>query len=82
MSHINDFFQGVSASFEWIKAKIGTVLLVVFIIGMFAGRHFALNDFSIYFYLAPILAIPIMWRDLDEGAFALAVFFAIAWLLQ
>ena len=73
MTVVANFFSGVIKSIPMLIAKVGTILLLIFTIGMFAGYSIALISITPLVFLIPVLAMVIMWYELDEGVLVLFI---------
>ena len=71
MTVVANFFNRLVKAIPVILLKIGTVLLLIFTVGMIAGYAIATMNVTPVIFLIPILAMLIMWYKLDEGAFVL-----------
>lgn len=63
-----------------LLAKIGSVLLFIFTVGMLLGYFFAVQGYNYFVLLIPFVSIAVMWHKLDEGAFVFIVLMVIALL--
>lgn len=73
MSHVENFFGRVIQSIPVLATKIGTVLLFIFTVGLFAGYYISSSGTSPALFLIPVAAMFIMWYKLDEGVFVLVL---------
>ena len=73
MTVVANFFSNILKSIPILLAKIGTVLLLLFTIGMGAGYAVAIFGISPFIFLIPIAAMFIMWYRLDEGVVFLII---------
>jgi len=73
MAIVANFFSNVIKAIPVLIAKVGTVLLLIFTVGMAAGYFMAVGGFSPVVFLVPVLAMLVMWYRLDEGVFALVL---------
>ena len=71
MTIVANFFNRIVKAIPVILLKIGTVLLLIFTVGMLAGYAVATMNITPVIFLIPIVAMLIMWYKLDEGAFVL-----------
>jgi len=78
MSYVLDIASGMTKNLPVLLAKFGTVLLIIFTIGLFAGYFFATAGYNYFILLVPIASIVVMWQKLDEGALVLIALLAIA----
>jgi hypothetical protein len=69
--HVASFFNGIFKAIPVLLVKAGTVLLLIFTIGMFSGYFIATLGLSPLIFLIPVVAMIIMWYKLDEGVFFL-----------
>ena len=71
MTFVANFFGNILKAIPVLIAKVGTVLLLIFTLGMGIGYVLALGGFSPLLFLIPIVAMVVMWYKLDEGVFFL-----------
>ena len=71
MTVVANFFNRLVKAIPVILLKIGTVLLLIFTVGMLAGYAVATMNITPVIFLIPIVAMLIMWYKLDEGVFIL-----------
>ena len=71
MSYVEDFFSRIVKAIPVLVNKIGTVLLFIFTVGLFAGFFLATSSLSPLLLLIPVAAMIVMWYKLDEGFFVL-----------
>ncbi len=65
------FFSKILNTIPILAAKIGTMLVLIFVLGMAAGYFISTAGMTPTLFLIPILAMFIMWYKLDEGVFIL-----------
>jgi hypothetical protein len=53
--------------------KVGTILLLIFTIGLFSGYFISLFSIHPVVLLIPVVAMFVMWYRLDEGVAVLAL---------
>jgi len=70
----------ITSSIPAILAKLGSVMLLVFAAGMFAGYWFAQTGYSTIVLFIPLISILVMWQKLDEGAITFIGLIAVALL--
>ncbi len=73
MTVVANFFNRIVKAIPVILLKIGTVLLLIFTVGMLAGYAVATMNITPVIFLIPIVAMLIMWYRLDEGVFVLVL---------
>lgn len=71
MTVVANFFSKVIKAIPVLVAKVGTVLLLIFTIGMVAGYALALGAVTPAIFLVPLAAMAVMWYRLDEGVLIL-----------
>jgi len=71
MTVIANFFNNLVKAIPVLVAKVGTILLLIFTLGLFGGYAVALTGITPFIFLIPIVAMLIMWYKLDEGVFVL-----------
>jgi hypothetical protein len=71
MSVVANFFSNILKAIPVLIVKVGTVLLLIFTVGMAVGYLFAVMGTAPIIFLIPLLAMVIMWYKLDEGVFVL-----------
>jgi hypothetical protein len=71
MTVVANFFNRLAKALPVLILKIGTFLLLIFTVGMFAGYAIAVMNITPIIFLIPIVAMLIMWYKLDEGVFIL-----------
>ena len=77
MSHrVASFFDKIIKAIPIILSKIGTILLLIFTVGMVAGYFVFAMGLTPMIFLIPIVAMFVMWYRLDEGVLLL-VFLAL-----
>ena len=68
MAHrVASFFDKIIKAIPIILAKIGTILMLIFVLGMIAGYLVFAMGLTPAIFLIPILAMFVMWYRLDEG---------------
>ncbi|MFA4855389.1 MAG: hypothetical protein WC634_02245 [archaeon] len=77
MTVVANFFGKIIKAIPALVAKVGTVLLLIFTIGMVAGYALALGAITPAIFLIPIVAMAVMWYRLDEGVLILILLTAI-----
>ena len=70
---VANFVNKILKAIPVLMLKIGTFLLLLFTLGMFAGYAVAVMGITPIIFLIPIVAMVIMWYKLDEGVFALVL---------
>ena len=78
MSVVLNFINGIITQIPALLAKIGTVFLFIFTVGMFFGYFFATLGYSSFILVVPVLSMFVMWHKLDEGFLFFVVLMAIA----
>ena len=71
MTVVAKFLSNILKAIPVLVAKVGTILLLIFTVGMAAGYLFALTNVTPLVFLIPVVAMAIMWYKLDEGVFIL-----------
>lgn len=85
MTLVANFFNSVLKSIPVLIAKVGTILLLIFTVGMAAGYAVATISLTPLVFLIPVVAMLVMWYKLDEGVLVLliltilVVFFPEVW---
>ena len=64
---VASFFDKVVKAIPIILTKIGTILMLIFVVGMIAGYLVFVMGLTPAIFLIPILAMFVMWYRLDEG---------------
>jgi hypothetical protein len=77
MAYVYNFFKGILKSIPVILAKIGTMLLFIFTLGLFAGYLIAVLHISPLLLAVPVISMFVMWYRLDEGFLLLVILAAI-----
>ncbi|MCX6799240.1 MAG: hypothetical protein NTW59_04055 [Candidatus Diapherotrites archaeon] len=67
MGYVSNFVGGIIKAVPVVLAKIGTIILLIFTVGMFAGYLIASAGISPLLLLVPVIAMVVMWYKLDEG---------------
>jgi hypothetical protein len=80
MTVVANFFGKVVKAIPALVAKVGTVLLLIFTIGLVSGYALALGSITPAIFLIPIVAMAVMWYRLDEGVLILILLTAIIFL--
>jgi len=80
MTLVAKFFSKIAKAIPVLVAKVGTVLLLIFTIGMAAGYALALGAVTPLVFLIPVVAMAVMWYRLDEGVLILILLTAIIFL--
>ncbi len=80
MTLVYNLMKNIAKGIPVLLAKIGTVFLFLFTIGMFAGYFFATMGYSYFILLVPFVSMAVMWQKLDEGAMVFVALMAIAFL--
>ncbi len=78
MSFVVDTGKGIVNAVPVIIAKIGTVLLFIFSMGLITGYMIAFYHISPLFLFIPFVAMIVMWKKLDEGVLALIILIILA----
>jgi len=73
MTFVANFFNSIFKAIPVLLVKVGTILLLIFTVGMFAGYAVAVLSITLFIFLIPILAMLVMWYKLDEGVILLLV---------
>jgi len=73
MTIVANIFNNILKSIPILIAKVGTILLLIFTVGMVAGYALATMNVTPFVFLIPVAAMFIMWYKLDEGVFALLI---------
>jgi len=68
---VANIFSGVFKAIPVLLLKAGTMLLLLFTIGMFAGYSIATLNITPVIFLIPVIAMLVMWYKLDEGVLIL-----------
>ena len=72
MAHrVASFFDKILKAIPAILTKIGTILLLIFTVGMIAGYTVFAMSLSPLLFLIPVAAMAVMWYRLDEGVILL-----------
>ena len=77
MTVVANFFGKIVKAIPVLVAKVGTVLLLIFTIGMAAGYALALGAITPAVFLIPLITMAVMWYRLDEGVLILILLTAI-----
>jgi hypothetical protein len=78
MAVVYRLMGGIVKGIPVLLAKVGTILLFVFTLGMLAGYFFAVMGYNQLILLVPIVSMVVMWQKLDEGALAFIALMAMA----
>ncbi len=73
MAFVANFFSGIVKAIPLLLVKIGTFLLLIFTVGMFAGYVMATLHLSPLLLAIPVIAMFVMWYRLDEGILLLVL---------
>ena len=68
---VANFFDKIVKAIPILLTKIGTILLLIFTLGMIAGYLVFAMGLTPLIFLIPITAMVVMWYRLDEGVFLL-----------
>ncbi|MBN2067122.1 MAG: hypothetical protein JW744_01500 [Candidatus Diapherotrites archaeon] len=71
MAVVANFFGKVVKALPVLALKVGTILLLIFTLGLFSGYLVATMQVSPLVFLIPIVAMFVMWYKLDEGVLVL-----------
>ena len=77
MSFTYNFFKGILDGIPVIVRKIGAVLLFFFSMGMLFG-YFIVANVSPIILLFPVIAMIVMWHDLDQGILVFILLMVVA----
>lgn len=77
MAFVANLFNGIIKAIPSLVAKIGTVLLLIFTIGLVAGYAIAIAGITPFIFLIPVAAMFVMWYRLDEGVLVLIILTAL-----
>ena len=78
MALIYNTVRGIANSIPVLFAKIGSIFLAFYFIGMLSGYWFASIGYTPFVLLIPVAALAVMWQKLDEGVLVLIILMAIA----
>ncbi len=67
------FFDKVVKAVPILLAKLGTILMLIFTIGMVVGYLVFVMGLTPVIFLIPIVAMFVMWYRLDEGVLLLVL---------
>jgi len=73
MTIVANIFNNILKSIPILIAKVGTILLLIFTVGMAAGYALATMSITPFVFLIPVAAMFIMWYKLDEGVLVLLI---------
>ncbi len=68
---VANFFDKIVKAIPIILTKIGTILMLIFVVGMIAGYLVFAMGLTPAIFLIPIVAMFVMWYRLDEGVLLL-----------
>ncbi len=68
---VASFFDKIVKTIPIILTKIGTILMLIFVVGMIAGYLVFAMGATPAIFLIPIVAMFVMWYRLDEGVILL-----------
>ena len=68
---VASFFDNIIKSVPTILTKVGTILMLIFTVGMVAGYFVFSMGISPLIFIIPVVAMVIMWYKLDEGVLLL-----------
>lgn len=68
---VASFFDKIIKAIPVILTKVGTILMLIFTLGMVAGYLVFAMGITPIIFLIPIAAMVVMWYRLDEGVFLL-----------
>lgn len=71
MTVVANFFNRLVRAIPALVAKVGTILLLIFTVGMLAGYAMSVMGVTPFLFVIPIVAMFVMWYKLDEGVFLL-----------
>ena len=71
MTVVATFFNRLARAIPALVAKVGTILLLIFTVGMLAGYAMSIMGVTPFLFVIPIVAMFVMWYRLDEGVFLL-----------
>jgi len=71
MTLVANFFSKLIKAIPVLALKLGTILVLIFTIGMVAGYAILAANITPAVFIIPIIAMFIMWYKLDEGVFVL-----------
>ncbi len=71
MTVVANFFNRLAKAIPALVAKVGTILLLIFTVGMLAGYAMSVVGATPFLFAIPIVAMFVMWYRLDEGVFLL-----------
>ncbi|MFH1240141.1 MAG: hypothetical protein V1672_02895 [Candidatus Diapherotrites archaeon] len=80
MSLFYNFFKGIIDGIPVLLRKIGSVLIMFFFIGALFGYYLSMTQTSVFYFLLMGLAIPVMWRDLDQGILLFILVLILPWV--
>ncbi len=80
MGFVYRIASGMKRSIPALVAKVGSVFLLIFAVGMVVGFWFSSAGYPYFVLLIPIAGVAIMWQKLDEGLLVFIALMAIALL--
>jgi hypothetical protein len=73
MTFVANLFNNILKAIPVLIAKVGTILLLIFTVGMAAGYALATMSITPLVFLIPLVAMFVMWYKLDEGVLVLLI---------
>ena len=70
---VASFFDKILKTIPILLAKVGTILMLIFTIGMVAGYLVFAMGLTPLIFIIPIAAMFVMWYRLDEGVLLLVL---------
>ena len=70
---VANFFNNLVKAIPALVAKIGTILLLLFTVGLVVGYFVATAAITPFVFLIPVAAMFVMWYRLDEGVLVLVL---------
>ncbi len=81
MSFVYKIGKGLIDSIPVFVRKVGTVLMFIFTIGLFMGFFLGGASLNPIILIGPLVAMAIMWQDLDLGLLVFIIFLIIVFVM-
>jgi len=71
MGFVSNLFNGLIESIPVLITKVATIILGIFVVGLFLGYFLGFAGFPTQYLLIPLITLLVMWYKLDEGVMVL-----------
>lgn len=78
MGIVADFFKDVLKGAQIIVKKVGSFVLLSYVLGMLYGIYIFTFGLNAIYFLVPIVSLAIMWEDFGWGVMVFIILTAIA----